>query len=641
MPQDPHEDESSIEALKQRLYTPDEDEVTKLRRGKLHPEEADVAPDWQHEHVTPTTLMSISKHHTKAKWFFGVAVLFFLVAAAAATFFLTDNRNVISANKIDMAVTGPVSIAAGDTLSLAIEITNHNAATLEIADLIVEYPDGTRDAGDVVRELTDYRAGLGDIPSGGRVATSTKAILFGEEGTQHDITLTLEYRIAGSNAIFVKESIFTVSIGSTPLSLTVDAPRSLNSGSEVTFDVSIRSNAKIPIENVVLQAEYPFGFTFVSAEPETTYSDSLWNLGDFPPEEKRTITITGTLEGQQDEDRVFRFNLGVASQSDTTTVGTSFVRAEHEINIDRPFIDLTFSTNGSGNDTVVANPGTIVRGRVSWRNNLPVKLADAVLEVELPGTAFDESSVTALNGFYDSGKNTIRWDKQDLADLAFIDPGDSGEVSFSFTLRSANSLGGALVNPEVPMVARLTTRPVGESRTTDIVTGEATQKVVVVSTSGLTSKTNYTAGPFVNTGPVPPIVEQKTTYTVTWTLTNTTNDLTDGTVKAILPQYVSWEGETEPGNESVAFDSSSREVVWKVGTLRAGSGYDEPARTVSFKVGLTPSSTQVGSAPVLVQNPIFFATDSFVGGEVGASSLNATTFLSDSSVPGNHDRVRQ
>ncbi len=634
-------DESSIESLKQKLYTPGEERVTELHRGQLHANEGDVAEDWQHEHVTPNSLMSLGKHHTKAKWFFGFAVVFFLIAAGAAFFFLTNNRNVISADKIDMAITGPVSISAGDTLALAIEVTNRNAATLEVADLIVEYPDGTRTAEDVTHELTDYRVGLGDIPSGGRVATSTKAILFGEEGTQHDIHVTLEYRIAGSNAIFVKESVYTVTVGSTPLSLSIDAPRSVNSGATVEFTLNIRSNAKVPLENVVLEAEYPFGFTFTSSDPETSYSDSLWALGDIQPEGKRQITVTGTLEGQQDEDRVFRFDLGVASQSDTTGVGTSFVRAEHEIQIDRPFIDLAFTTNGSKNDVVVATPGTIVRGNVSWRNNLPVKLADAVLEVELPGGAFDEGSVTVLNGFYDSGKNTIRWDKQDFADLAFINPGDSGEVSFSFTLRSANALAGTLVNPSIPMVARLTTRPVGESRTTDIVTGEDAQKIAVVSSAGLTSKTNYSSGPFSNSGPIPPVVEEKTTYTITWTLTNTTNDLTDGVVKAVLPQYVSWENETDPGNESITYNPSSREIVWKVGTLRAGSGYDEPARSVSFKIGLTPSVTHVGSAPVLVQNPIFFATDSFVGGEAGATSLNATTFLSDPSVPSNHDRVRQ
>lgn len=642
MQQKPDGEESSIESLKQKLYTPGEEAVSELHRAELRPGQADVPPDWQHEHVTPGTLsMSIGKHHTKAKWLFGVAVVFFLVAAGAAAFFLTNNRNIISTGKIDVMVTGPVSIAAGDTLALAVEITNYNSATLETADLVIEYPDGTRDAENVIRELTDYRTGLGNIAPGGRAATSTKAILFGEEGTQHDIVLTLEYRIAGSNAIFVKENIFTVSIGSTPLSLTVDAPRSVNSGSEVEFDVSIRSNAKIPLENVVLQAEYPFGFSFVSADPETSYSDTLWVLGDIPPEGRKNITIVGTLEGQQDEDRIFRFNLGVASQNDTTAVGTSFVRAEHEVTIERPFIDLVFSTNGSSNDAVAVGAGSIVRGRISWTNNLPTRLGDAVLEVELPGRAFDEGSVFVTNGFYDSGQNVIRWDKQDLSALAFIDPGESGEVQFSYTIESANDLGGSLVNPEIPMVARLRALPVGESRTTQVVTGETTQRVVVISTTNLVSKTNHTTGPFSNTGPIPPIVEEKTTYTVTWTLSNTTNDLTDGVVRAVLPQYVSWEGSVDPANESVTYTASSREVVWRVGTVIAGTGYNEPARVVSFQVGLTPSATHVGSAPSIVENPVFSANDVFVGGEVGTTALNSSTSLSDPSLPSSHDRVRQ
>ncbi len=635
-----HGEESSIESLKQKLYTPGEEKVTELKRARLHEETADVPLDWQHEHATPQTLaMSLAKHHTKAKWLFGVAILFFLGALGAAVFFLTNDRNIISAEKIDMTVTGPVSISAGDPLPLAVEVTNYNAATLEIADLVFEFPKGTRSAEDVTEELTDYRASLGDIPSGSRVATATKAVLFGEEGSTHDINITLEYRLAGSNAIFVKESVFTVTVGSTPLSLTVSGPRSINSGSEVAIDVDVTSNTQIPMENVVVRAEYPFGFTFAESEPETTYSDSLWALGDIEPEGKRTITIRGTLEGQQDEDRIFRFELGVASKSDSTTIGTSFVKAEHEVTVERPFIDLVLTANGSAQETVVVGPGTTVRGTLTWRNNLPVKMSDAIVEVSLGGVAFDEANVSALNGFYDSAKNTIRWDKQDVPALAFLDPGTNGEVSFAFTVQSAQNLGGIVTNPEIPITARITALPVGEDRTTEKITSEAMQRARVVSTPDITAVAHYADGPFTNTGPLPPKVEEKTTYTITWVLTNSTNELTDGVVSAVLPQYVSWENEVSPNNETVTYTASSRTVSWKVGTVQAGVGYTKKARTASFKIGLTPSATLAGTTPILAETPSFFANDTFVGGETGATGNVVTTFLEDLSVPVNHSRV--
>ena len=637
------QEDSPIESLTQKLYAPG-DGVPEEKRSGLHQTTVDVPPDWQHEHAHPKPFsfdMTLAKHHTTAKWIFGVAVLFFLAALGAAFFFLTNDRNVVSAGKIDIAVTGPVSIAAGDTLALSIEIQNKNAATLEVADLIVEYPDGTRSVDDVTDELTDYRVGLGDIKSGMTVATTTQAIIFGEEGSTRDIHITLEYRIAGSGAIFVKESVFTVSIGSAPLSMTVDGPSSINSGDEVELQVHVRSNSSFPMENVVVRTEYPFGFTFTESDPEASYSDTLWALGDIEPEGTRTILIKGILEGQDNEERVFQFDMGVASQEDTTTLRTSFVKAQHEIKLSRPFINLALALNGSENESVIAIPGAIVRGKLSWRNNLAVKMADGVVTVRLDGSAFDESSVSAIGGFYNSSNNTITWDKQAIDSLDVLNPGSRGEVAFSFNLKSSGELGGSNKNPEVPVTARLVATPVGEDDTEDEIRSEVQHRVALSSSVGVKTLVTHDTGVFSNTGPLPPVAEEETTYTITWSLSSSVNDLTDGTVRAVLPPYVSWKDEVRPSDESVTYDAASREVLWTVGNVSSGAGYGKPSPKVSFQVGLTPSLTQVGSGPDLIGETIFSAFDEFIGGELGGTAPEADIHLSEEGAPLNHDRVAE
>ncbi len=634
------EQESPIEALTQKLYTPGDDALPKEHRSGLHQTMNDVPSDWGHEHASnPSSFsMAASKHHTTVKWVFGIAVVFFLISLGAAFFFLSDNRNVVSAGKIDISVTGPVSIGAGDMLPLAIEIKNRNAATLEVADLILEYPDGTRSADDVTEEITDYRVGLGDIKPGVTIATTTKAILFGEEGGTRDIHITLEYRIAGSGAIFVKESVFTVSIGTAPLSLTVDGPKNVNSGDDVDLTIEVRSNSEVPMENAVVKAEYPFGFTFTEADPEASYSDTLWALGDIEPEGKRTIHIKGTLEGQQDEERIFRFDLGVASKEDTTTIGTTFVRAEHDMKIERPFINLTLGLNGSEKESIIAAPGSIVRGELSWRNNLGVKMADGVLTIKLEGSSFDEGSVSALGGFYDSARNTITWDKQGIKDLSVINPGSRGGVSFSFTLKPSSALGGT-VNPEVPVTALLVATPVGEGDTEQAIRSELQHRVSLSSNVGIASSITHSTGSFDNTGPLPPVVEEETTYTVTWALSSSVNEVSDGVVTAVLPQYVSWKNQVKPSTEDITYNPTSREVTWNVGTLTAGAGYGKPLRKASFQIGLTPSATQVGSAPVLVGQATFSAFDTFIKGDVGNTAPEVNTLLTELGAPINHDRV--
>lgn len=123
-----NQEDSPIESLTQKLYTPG-DGVPEEHRAGLRQSTPDVPQDWQHEHAHPKPFsfdMTLAQHHTTAKWIFGIASIFFLAALGAAFFFLTNNRNVVSAGKIDISVTGPVSIAAGDTLALSIEIQNKN-----------------------------------------------------------------------------------------------------------------------------------------------------------------------------------------------------------------------------------------------------------------------------------------------------------------------------------------------------------------------------------------------------------------------------------------------------------------------------------------------------------------------------------
>ena len=57
--------------------------------------------------------------------------------------------NSISSDNIEIGLSGPVSIGAGEVLSLEIDVLNKNSVDLETADLLVEYPDGSRSAVDV------------------------------------------------------------------------------------------------------------------------------------------------------------------------------------------------------------------------------------------------------------------------------------------------------------------------------------------------------------------------------------------------------------------------------------------------------------------------------------------------------------
>ena len=58
-----------------------------------------------------------------------------------------------------------------------------------------------------------------------------------------------------------------VTIGETPVVLTVESPSSTTSGDEFTTTISVAMKSNEILKNVVLKAEYPYGYSVTSASP--------------------------------------------------------------------------------------------------------------------------------------------------------------------------------------------------------------------------------------------------------------------------------------------------------------------------------------------------------------------------------------
>jgi len=127
----------------------------------------------------------------------------------------------------------------------------------------------------------------------------------------------------------------------------------------------------------------------------------------------------------------------------------------------------------------------------------------------------------------------------------------------------------------------------------------------------LNSDISWSTGPFTNTGPLPPVAEKATTYTIHWSLVNSSNKIEGAEVRASIPLYVTFLNNIYPSGESVSFDSQSGEILWNIGSIPAGIGLTGPAKEVSFQVSLLPSVTQVGDAPTIISESVLRGLDTF------------------------------
>src|SRR3990167_10892820 len=79
-------------------------------------------------------------------WFLGIAIVFFIGAVGFFGYFFLfgGGSSVASPNNIGISISGPPQIEGGLPTELQIVVENRNKVELELADLVITYPSGTR-----------------------------------------------------------------------------------------------------------------------------------------------------------------------------------------------------------------------------------------------------------------------------------------------------------------------------------------------------------------------------------------------------------------------------------------------------------------------------------------------------------------
>ncbi|MDP2705246.1 MAG: hypothetical protein U1D31_02800 [Patescibacteria group bacterium] len=643
---EPTSPENKINKLKDNLYSRKFIPQSPYDHSKMSEKKYEVGGEWKHDQISVDEALREKKVPQKRSWLtilFVGAAAFFLLSVATAVYMFYGGSIIVSSKNVDISVVGPISVQGGEELTLDILIHNKNTAALESAVLTVEYPLGTKTVGNLEEELLRDREGLEIIPAGGVVKKTVKAVLFGEKENIKPIKITLEYRITGSNAIFAKEINYDVTISSSPVTLSLNYPPEVNANQPFQIEMTVTSNSNDILRNLLLKTEYPFGFRFDSSVPQSISENMLWRVGDLEPAGQRKIVITGRIEGQNEEERTFRFDVGIASKDDNKTIGVNFLSILQSVLIKKPSVDLALKINQEDTQEYIAPIGTKIPLTIEWFNTLPVNVLNGTLEVKLSGSALDRASVVAKNGgFYRSIDNTVLWDKNGYSFLGDLGPKKTGSVSFDFSLVKELSTVNALRNPEVLIEATFKGTRFSSDGTSEEVISTVTKRIKVSSGLVATGRVVYSTGPFSNSGPIPPKAEVPTTYSVILAVTNSVNSLSDVVLHTSLPPYVSWLNKIDTASESITFDPSTRELVWNIGDVPAGTGISLPVRQVALQVSFLPSLGQIGASPILLNATKISGKDTFTGTTI-QNEINALTtkMSTDPNAFQGHDRVTQ
>lgn len=498
-------------------------------------------------------------------------------------------KNSYSKEILKLEIVGENEVQAFNEIEYLGRYKNNGNITLEDAELVFEYPENSQiERGGNLRIIKK----LEDIYPGEEKSFSFKARLLGKEGDIKTAKAALTYRPKDLKAFYSSETTHSAKIKFVPITFEFDLPSKAEPDRSIEILLNYFSNSEFPLSGLRIIIDYPSGFEFSESNPPAL-EKSNWDISLLNKAEGGRIEIKGKLSGEIGDQKIFRARLGIWKDN------KFIVLKEAMRGLEISNLRLAIYQQINGSENYIANPGDNLYYEIFFRNTGEEPFSNLFLISRLKGEAFDFGTVKTEFGQFNSGDNSIIWDYKKIPKLRFLDQGEEGKVGFWINLKKdwkpSDSWDKNLVLKNKIILSKAK-----EEFETKI-----NSKLVIAQAGYFEDEV------FGNSGPVPPEAGKTTTYTIIWQAKNYYSDVNNVKVKAILPRGVKLTGKIFPENSKLTFDLQSREVVWKLGDLKAGTGVLNPAPNVAFQVSLIPVESQRGRPAKIIGEAKISGEDAF------------------------------
>lgn len=533
-------------------------------------------------------------------------ILIIAVGSAGIWYF---QKNIFSKETLKLEIIGPNEAELGKVIEYLVKYKNNGNFRLDEPELIFEAPENSVMEGDKPLRQSLGAKELGEaIYPGEERSFSFKMRLLGEEGGAKIAKAWISYRPKNLKAKFESSTTFTTVINSVPITFDFDFPSRTEPGKNLIIRINYFSNVDYPLSNLKSIVEYPPGFEFVESNPKPLEQNE-WEIGLLNKSEGGRIEITGKLSGEVGDKKIFRARFGIWQDGEFVLL-KEVVKG---IEINKPSLYIRQEING--NPEYIASLGDWLHYVIFFKNIGEESLNNLFLVNKLEGDIFDFQTIKSDSGNYNEGDNSIVFDWRQVQKLQFLNPTEEGKIEFWIKLKDD---------------FELTTTPVIRNK---VFLGQAKEEFVTKVNSKLeiTQKGFFQDEIFGNSGPIPPKVGLKTTYTIIWQAKNYFNDVKDVKVRTTLPQGVELTGKIFPESETSKFsyDPQSREIVWSIGDMEKGKGVSSPAPNISFQIAFTPQESQKGKTPDIIGETKITGENTWTNQTIQSSGPAINTTLPD------------
>jgi len=634
-------DQKNIAELRKRLYERDYLSDQNTDRHQLTEASMDVARGWSDvkevkrmplpvapatpdfENNPPNTVAPApvnSKRRSIRLIAIFASLGIFLIVAIISSIYLFFGTNQISTKNVNISLSAPVSVSAGEVVTLQIGLSNQNTVEIQSANLILNYPSGTKTSDEQARDLFEERIPIQNIAAGEALNVPVSVIMFGEENEEKEIKASIEYRVIDSNGTFFKEAApIIIKINSSPLVIRATSLEKISSGQELDVKIIVQSNASVVQRNVLVSASFPNSFSFVSSKPDPDYAKNEWLIKEIQPNSSVEILVKGLINGVADERSEIKLSAGTPRSDNQFIMGSILTKADIGYTIERPFIDVTVTINNDSDGNVTVNTGDEASVTMLVKNTLNESIYDMRVEATPKGNLIRDNLLEIDGGLLDSNTNTITWEVSGQSNLEEIRPGE--ERRFTFTVNPDPNQTTGSFNVSTKVFARR----LNETSASEEVVGTAVSEARYSTQVLVRSQLGHSDGLFKDTGPIPPQVDSVTTYTATIEVVGGTNDVSDAVLTTTLPQYITWMDNYD-GPGTVEYNPNLKQIKWTIGLLEA-----KASKQLQMQLSFLPTRSELRRIPNVVGTQSLRGIDRFTEAQIKSEASALSTELSTES----------
>lgn len=609
----------SLDQLEKKLYKPggkEELEKEREERSEYNPRLSsksgfDAPPETNWKELPP----GFFKKNKKVIIIGGIA-FFLILAGIAGVVAYQRSKNIFDREKVELSIDGPTAITSGDTVSYALKYKNGTPTGLDNVEISIMVPkelsniklktispDGTEQETDFSKNIK-----IGIIRSGQGGTIEIKGRLIAPEKSIHYLEAVLLFKPANISSRFEVSDKFSTTVRDIPLQFSLNAPPQVGSGEELSYTFDIINNTENELSDIEVKWELPEDFVIGKSNPSFD-KDNVIKIALLKPKEGKQIKIEGKLSGNIDEIKVVKVTFGQTQNGEFVKYGEE----QSPTKIASSYLTITQTVNESV--SYKASPGEKLNFKIAYKNNTNLGIGELTVRAKLEENLLDFKTLNGKGGSFDAVAGIITWRGTDAPGLIVLSPGRQEEISFSINVKSQLPINNFNdKNFVTKSIAEIESREVPTQLRVNKISQSNETTVKINSKLILQTKAYYDEpnGFIKNNGPVPPKINQETTYTIHWRIINLTNDVENVKLASSLPPNVRWTKQTTTNNDTnILYNEGSNEIIWNIGKVPANTGIISPTIEGIFQVALTPAPNQIGSSPNILNPSAVNGSDTF------------------------------